>query len=246
MLDTAALLNDISVAFTASSNLRTLAPRLSEHLAPHLPLVEVEVAALDRDGGSARVAAYAPGSSRPWAGRRSPRFLTISWVEQPSWCDQLEPARVAITPVAARLKLPVGRHGLLSIAFDTDISVMVDGLNTTEILVAPLSGHCLRLGQLDSVARLCRMAHRNDSGSAREPTAEITEISVDDANPTATDISVNTVEAAMRHCISRALHASHGRIYGDAGAAKLLGLKPSTLQSKMRKLGVERSDFVAS
>jgi transcriptional regulator with GAF, ATPase, and Fis domain len=29
------------------------------------------------------------------------------------------------------------------------------------------------------------------------------------------------------------------------GAAKLLGLKPSTLQSKMRKLGIERARFVA-
>ncbi|KIG16328.1 hypothetical protein DB30_04788 [Enhygromyxa salina] len=57
---------------------------------------------------------------------------------------------------------------------------------------------------------------------------------------------MNTVETAMRTCISRALHASRGRIYGEAGAAKLLGLKPSTLQSKMRKLGVERRDFVGA
>ncbi len=31
---------------------------------------------------------------------------------------------------------------------------------------------------------------------------------------------------------------------GDGGAAELLGLKPTTLQTKMRRLGVERGDFV--
>lgn len=247
MLDTAELLNDISVVFAASSNLRTLAPRLSEQLARHLPIAEVEIATLDRDGTSVRVAAYAPGSCRPWIGRRSPRFLANQRVEQPNWCEEPEPARVAITPVAARLKLPVGHHGLLSLAFFTDISVVRAATSSTEILVNTLAGHCRHLGQLDAAARRCRAAHRNTGEHAAAPAtsdSESTEIPVDEPAARDTDISVATVEDAMRQCISRALHATHGRIYGAAGAAKLLGLKPSTLQSKMLKLGVERRAFV--
>lgn len=60
-----------------------------------------------------------------------------------------------------------------------------------------------------------------------------------------TEISVETIDVALIDCISAALSATHGRIYGESGAAKLLGLKPSTLQSKMRKLGIERARFVA-
>jgi transcriptional regulator with GAF, ATPase, and Fis domain len=37
-----------------------------------------------------------------------------------------------------------------------------------------------------------------------------------------------------RENIVAALHASGGRIYGEGGAAKLLGLKPSTLSSRMK------------
>jgi hypothetical protein len=36
------------------------------------------------------------------------------------------------------------------------------------------------------------------------------------------------------------LQVTRGRIYGPGGAAEILGLKPSTLQSKMKKLGVKR------
>jgi len=50
-------------------------------------------------------------------------------------------------------------------------------------------------------------------------------------------------EAAVRQCIERALQVCRGQIYGPAGAAALLGLKPTTLQSKMRKLGISRSSL---
>jgi transcriptional regulator with GAF, ATPase, and Fis domain len=36
-----------------------------------------------------------------------------------------------------------------------------------------------------------------------------------------------------------ALRATSGRIAGPGGAAELLGLKPSTLASRLRKLGIE-------
>ena len=43
----------------------------------------------------------------------------------------------------------------------------------------------------------------------------------------------------VRELLERALAACSGRVYGDKGAAALLGLKPTTLQGKMKKYGVE-------
>ncbi|MBT6278222.1 MAG: hypothetical protein HOI95_29315 [Chromatiales bacterium] len=41
--------------------------------------------------------------------------------------------------------------------------------------------------------------------------------------------------AALRHC--------HGRVSGPDGAAKLLGLKASTLAYRMKNFGIEREDL---
>jgi formate hydrogenlyase transcriptional activator len=38
--------------------------------------------------------------------------------------------------------------------------------------------------------------------------------------------------------IERALDAAGGRVYGPGGAAALLGLRPTTLQGKMKKYGI--------
>jgi transcriptional regulator with GAF, ATPase, and Fis domain len=45
-------------------------------------------------------------------------------------------------------------------------------------------------------------------------------------------------EDAARRCIADALATSGGRIYGPTGAAAILGLKPTTLVSKMQRLHV--------
>jgi DNA-binding NtrC family response regulator len=50
-------------------------------------------------------------------------------------------------------------------------------------------------------------------------------------------------QSAVREAIEESLRATRGKIYGDDGAAARLGLKPGTLQSKMRKLGIQRADF---
>lgn len=54
-----------------------------------------------------------------------------------------------------------------------------------------------------------------------------------------------TLDGFVRKRIVEALSRTRGRIYGRGGAAELLGLKPSTLQSRMRKLGVERAGFAS-
>jgi transcriptional regulator with GAF, ATPase, and Fis domain len=113
-------------------------------------------------------------------------------------------------------------------------------------------GLCQRLGQLDAAARRCHHAHEHHAHEHRNPggavTKSKTEISVPGMLSTNTEISVcpvDTIDTALVDCISTALAVTRGRIYGETGAAKLLGLKPSTLQSKMRKLGIERTRFVA-
>jgi len=49
-----------------------------------------------------------------------------------------------------------------------------------------------------------------------------------------------------RRGLEAALSACGGRIYGASGAAARLGLKPTTLQSKLRKLKVRREAFVGA
>jgi len=50
-------------------------------------------------------------------------------------------------------------------------------------------------------------------------------------------------DVAVRAAIEEVLRATRGKLYGAGGAAERLGLKPGTLQSKMRKLGIERRRF---
>jgi transcriptional regulator with GAF, ATPase, and Fis domain len=53
-------------------------------------------------------------------------------------------------------------------------------------------------------------------------------------------------EGAVREAIEETLRLTRGKIYGADGAAARLGLKPGTLQSKMKKLGIVRGAFVRS
>jgi transcriptional regulator with GAF, ATPase, and Fis domain len=49
-----------------------------------------------------------------------------------------------------------------------------------------------------------------------------------------------TLEAVERAHIERVLQSCGGRVRGEGGAAERLGINPSTLRSRMKKLGVER------
>ncbi|MCI0557114.1 MAG: sigma 54-interacting transcriptional regulator, partial [Nitrososphaera sp.] len=58
--------------------------------------------------------------------------------------------------------------------------------------------------------------------------------------PTAVSDEVATLEAAERKHILRALQEANWVIGGPSGAATRLGMKRTTLQSRMRKLGISR------
>ena len=53
-----------------------------------------------------------------------------------------------------------------------------------------------------------------------------------------------TLQAAEREHILRVLRETKGQIGGADGAAERLGLKRTTLNSKLKKLGIERSDYM--
>ncbi len=53
-----------------------------------------------------------------------------------------------------------------------------------------------------------------------------------------------TLQTAEREHILRVLRECKGQIGGDDGAAARLGLKRTTLNSKLKKLGIERSDYM--
>jgi len=67
----------------------------------------------------------------------------------------------------------------------------------------------------------------------------INDISLSAAKP-ATASMGTTLEEIERNHIQRMLSTTLWRIEGRRGAAELLGLKPSTLRSRLRKLGIRR------
>jgi transcriptional regulator with GAF, ATPase, and Fis domain len=67
----------------------------------------------------------------------------------------------------------------------------------------------------------------------------LNDISLSSAKPTSATVGT-TLEEIERSHIQRMLSTTLWRIEGRRGAAELLGLKPSTLRSRLRKLGIRR------
>jgi transcriptional regulator with GAF, ATPase, and Fis domain len=55
------------------------------------------------------------------------------------------------------------------------------------------------------------------------------------------DAAIMSLDEAQRRQIQKALEVSGGRISGPGGAAELLGMKPTTLRSRMQRLGPRRA-----
>jgi len=61
------------------------------------------------------------------------------------------------------------------------------------------------------------------------------------AKPEATRSTLGTLEAVERNYILRVLEQTQWAIEGEKGAARMLGLNPSTLRGRLRKLGIRKS-----
>jgi len=75
------------------------------------------------------------------------------------------------------------------------------------------------------------------SGPAASSSADLSSPLASSASLTS---SISTLEEAERQHILRALRQTQWRIAGPKGAATLLGMKRTTLQARMRKLGIRR------
>jgi formate hydrogenlyase transcriptional activator len=69
---------------------------------------------------------------------------------------------------------------------------------------------------------------------------EISEGYFEKSSPQVQSDELKTLEDFERGYIADVLARTNWVIYGENGAAKILGLKPTTLQSRMKKLGLER------
>jgi formate hydrogenlyase transcriptional activator len=78
----------------------------------------------------------------------------------------------------------------------------------------------------------------SDGPTLRVPISELRKSTADIAAP-----SDHTLDAAEREHIIRVLRETGGQISGPDGAARRLGLKRTTLQSKMQRLGISRRDY---
>jgi len=71
----------------------------------------------------------------------------------------------------------------------------------------------------------------------------LSELTLTEESEEAQHAELSTLEATEREHILHALREAKGMIAGPNGAAARLGLKRTTLNSKMRKLGITRKDF---
>jgi transcriptional regulator with GAF, ATPase, and Fis domain len=69
-----------------------------------------------------------------------------------------------------------------------------------------------------------------------------TPVSSRSPNPTSRVLTVRELEDLERANIQRALASSGGKVSGEHGAARLLGVPPTTLSSRMKALNVQRRD----
>ena len=78
----------------------------------------------------------------------------------------------------------------------------------------------------------------SEGNSLRVPLSELPEV-----NPPGNDPTDHTLDNVERQHIIRVLRGTHAVLSGPDGAARRLGLKRSTLQSKMHRLKITREDY---
>lgn len=101
---------------------------------------------------------------------------------------------------------------------------------------------CARLAAentaLQRALRIERALLRSRDGAARDHTPVMADATGDPGESAAQ--TPTSLAGIQREAIERTLAETNGRISGTHGAAARLGLKPTTLESRMKKLGVRR------
>ena len=64
------------------------------------------------------------------------------------------------------------------------------------------------------------------------------------SSPIKSIITAQEHQQQEKENIIAALKVTHGKIFGNSGAAELLEMKPTTLTSRMKKLGIDRKNFL--
>jgi transcriptional regulator with GAF, ATPase, and Fis domain len=62
-------------------------------------------------------------------------------------------------------------------------------------------------------------------------------------SPNGQDLHTKTIHENERDHIISVLTKCNGKIWGTGGAADMLNIPPSTLKSKMKKLGIEKESY---
>ena len=78
-----------------------------------------------------------------------------------------------------------------------------------------------------------------------DATLQLDESLETDRRPSLPKTSTATLEEAERKHILQVLNATNWRVRGQRGAAEILAINPSTLRSRMKKLGIERPGGVS-
>jgi formate hydrogenlyase transcriptional activator len=93
----------------------------------------------------------------------------------------------------------------------------------------------------DDVLR-CEAIRLDPVAQLATPSPVLAPTAISARNGEASDSGPQTFSDAERRAIIDALRRARGRVSGPVGAASLLGLRPTTLHAKMKKLGISRED----
>jgi GAF domain-containing protein len=159
--------------------------------------------------------------------RRAPRLLA-----RPAWAR-----REAIRSFAGLPLISCGRVEGVMAVFRRDALGDAQLVRLARVAdhVAAAVARARRLAEL----ALRREAAEREADFLREELLRARAGTVGGARPVATRAELRQRE---RENLEAALRAAGGRIYGPGGAAALLGVPPTTLASRMKALGVARTD----
>lgn len=164
--------------------------------------------------------------------------LSVFPIDVPPLRERREDLEILVTnfvaKAAQRLGVPpprIQRSSIRSLA-DYDWPGNVRELqHVVERAVILSRGGPLRFPDLDTTSSARRVTHSD----AVAP--NLAALNNDDELPTLADL-----KRREREVVARALAQAQGKVSGPGGAAELLGIKPTTLESKLRVLGLKRRD----